>query len=332
MKKQKVQLTELILQYSKFDYLQLYQYILSEIEKGKLKPIKASKLNGKKPALYNAYWRLEEENDYSDIIEEMTYQISPLLDMSSYKTKPEKYLSDREKIQSLSNYLIKKKECLNTLETINERSFEIFHREKFLDREGGSELLKRLGFSAEKLNFYQTTEPMSYYSHKKQTPQNFLIIENKDTFYSMRKHLILGNKDILGLEIGTLIYGGGKGIYKSFEDYINSVEPYFHDAKNTVFYFGDLDYEGILIYENLVERYQALVEIKLFTTAYIKMLEKMRKMQLNLYDLPKTKEGQNQKIGTYFLKQFSEEIQENIRMILEEKRYIPQEILNGNDY
>ena len=110
MKKQKVQLTELILQYSKFDYLQLYQYILSEIEKGKLKPIKASKLNGKKPALYNAYWRLEEENDYSDIIEEMTYQISPLLDMSSYKTKPEKYLSDREKIQSLSNYLIKKKE------------------------------------------------------------------------------------------------------------------------------------------------------------------------------------------------------------------------------
>ncbi len=95
MKKRKVQLTEIILQHSKLDYLQLYQYILSEIEKGRLKPIKASKLNGKKPALYNAYWRLEEEVDYSDIIEEMTYQISPLLDMSSYKTKPEKYLSDR---------------------------------------------------------------------------------------------------------------------------------------------------------------------------------------------------------------------------------------------
>ncbi len=317
MKKRKVQLTEIILQHSKLDYLQLYQYILSEIEKGRLKPIKASKLNGKKPALYNAYWRLEEEVDYSDIIEEMTYQISPLLDMSSYKTKPEKYLSDREKIQSLSNYLVKKKECLKILETMNERSFEIFHKEKFLDREGGLELLKRLGFSAEKLNFYQTAEPMSYYSHQKQTPQNFLIIENKDTF---------------GLEIGTLIYGGGKGIYKSFEDYINSVEPYFHDSKNTVFYFGDLDYEGILIYENLAKRYQALVEIKLFTTAYIKMLEKRKKMQLDLYDLPKTKEGQNQKIGTYFLQEFSEEMQKEIKTILQKERYIPQEILNGNDY
>ena len=53
----------------------------------------------------------------------------------------------------------------------------------------------------------------------------------------------------------------------------------------------------LLIYENLAKRYQALVEIKLFTTAYIKMLEKRKKMQLDLYDLPKTKEGQNQKIG-----------------------------------
>ena len=134
------------------------------------------------------------------------------------------------------------------------------------------------------------------------------------------------------MEIGTLIYGGGKGIYKSFEDYINSVEPYFHDSKNTVFYFGDLDYEGILIYENLAKRYQALVEIKLFTTAYIKMLEKRKKMQLDLYDLPKTKEGQNQKIGTYFLQEFSEEMQKEIKTILQKERYIPQEILNGNDY
>ena len=62
------------------------------------------------------------------------------------------------------------------------------------------------------------------------------------------------------------------------------------------------------------------------------MLEKRKKMQLDLYDLPKTKEGQNQKIGTYFLQEFSEEMQKEIKTILQKERYIPQEILNGNDY
>jgi len=330
MKKRKINLNEFAAQHSKLDYLQLYQYILSEIEKGKLQPVKASGLNGKRPALYNAYWKLEEERDYSEIREEMIYKINPRLDLSYYQSRPEKYLADRENILHFSTYLTEQKDCLKVSETINERSFEIFHREKFLDREGGSDLLKRLGFSMEELNFYKTSEPMSYYSHQKINPQNFLIIENKDTFYSMRKHLINGYNKILGMEIGTLVYGGGKGILKSFEDYVNFVEPYFHDDQNAVYYFGDLDYEGILIYEILRERYQEQVEIRLFTEAYIKMLEKAG--QIGDTALPKTKEGQNQNIGTVFLCWFSDQYQERIKEILEHGCYIPQEILNQGDY
>lgn len=33
---------------------------------------------------------------------------------------------------------------------------------------------------------------------RRQTPQNILLIENKDTFYSMRRHLISGVAEILG--------------------------------------------------------------------------------------------------------------------------------------
>ena len=272
-------------------YQELYQYIVAQIEKGKLAPVRASKTNGK---------------------------------------KPEKYEKDQKNIHLLSEYLSKGKQELEIDKTINERSFEIFHREKFLDQEGGKELLKRLEFSLERLNYYETSEPMAYYSHKKTKPQNFLIIENKDTFYSMRKHLIDGNDEIMGMEIGTLIYGGGKGIYKSFQDYSRAVEPYFEHTENKIYYFGDLDYEGILIYETLCEKYKDNVTITLFTTAYEKMLQKAEVIRME--ELPDTKEGQNKNIGTNFLKQFSLEIQHEIKRILEKNKYIPQEIVNVADY
>lgn len=70
-----------------------------------------------------------------------------------------------------------------------------------------------------------------------------LILENKDTFFSMCRHLLEGNEEILGIKIDTLIYGAGKGIFRSFEDFDLCVEPYMQAEGNQIFYFGDLDYE-----------------------------------------------------------------------------------------
>ena len=71
-------------------------------------------------------------------------------------------------------------------------------------------------------------------------PQNLLILENKDTFFSMRRRLLEGNETILGIKIDTLIYGAGKGIFRSFEDFDLCVEPYMKAAGNQIYYFGDL--------------------------------------------------------------------------------------------
>ncbi len=330
MKKKKIYLTEVVAGHKNMDYQQLYSYVLSEIEKKHLIPIKASGLNGKKPALYNSYWLTEQEKEETDISEELKYKIHPLLDTTYYQKYPKRYQQEKKEILLLSDYLTKSKNCLNTSETINERSFEIFHREKFLDREGGMDLLSRLGISAEDLNFYRTSEPMSYYSRQKQTPQNFLIIENKDTFYSMRRYLINGNQKIFDLKIETLIYGGGKGIYKTFEDYVSFVESYFADKNNQVYYFGDLDYEGILIYEILAEKYKHNTDIILFVQGYKKMLEKAEIFGID--ELPDTKEGQNRNIGEKFFSFFEKDYQEKIRNILELGKYIPQEIVNEADY
>lgn len=62
-KKTKIYLTDIINSHSQMNYLQIYEYICSQISDEKLVPIKASKLNGKKPALYNAYWQLKGEKD-----------------------------------------------------------------------------------------------------------------------------------------------------------------------------------------------------------------------------------------------------------------------------
>ena len=65
----------------------------------------------------------------------------------------------------------------------------------------------------------------------------------------MRNYLLNGHTEIFGAEIGTLIYGAGKGIIRSFQDFDLCAEPYMKHPKNTIYYFGDLDYEGIGIYE-----------------------------------------------------------------------------------
>ena len=125
-------------------------------------------------------------------------------------------------------------------------------------------------------------------------------------------------------------YGGGKSIYKSFADFVNYVEPYFKQEENKVYYFGDLDYEGILIFEHLQKEYANQVEILLFTQAYEKMLEKAE--NIGYQQLPETKEGQNKNAGNSFFQSFSPITQKKMRNILEDGKYIPQEILNERDY
>ncbi len=328
MSKKKIYLEDIIDARLDKTYCEIYDYIKEQIQAGELVPIKSSKTNGKTPPLVNAYWKIIEDADYSDILQELQYRINTTIDVSYYIKNPQKYVDKKQYVQLMSNYLDHYKDNLLVPITINERSFEIFHNEKFIDRNGGREFLSTLGLSDDKLNFYETSEPMSYYSHHKQSPQIFLIIENKDTFYSMRRHLIQGNNKIMGLEVGTLVYGSGKGVYRTFDDYVKGVEPYFNDDENQIYYFGDLDYEGILIYETLCKKYN--VKINLFCYAYEKMLEKGR--IIGFTQLPIMKVNQNQNIGTLFLNQFLDCQKEVITDLLRSGHYIPQEIVNELDY
>lgn len=337
--KKKISLLELREYYRLTEYPELVQLVMKLIEKKQIEPIKNSKLNGKTPALYNSYRILKSEKDYTEQKNELMY-LSSKFNIDYYRKHPEKYLEDRHYILLLNDFLKKNADQLMEPVSENERSFEIFGREKFISKEQGQRIMKNLGLSLEQLNVYETTEPLAYYTNHKRQPQKLLIIENKDTFYSMRKHLMNQNETILEEEIGTLIYGGGKGIYRSFQDFALCVEPYMNCPDNTYYYFGDLDYEGILIYEKLQQIVGEQKRIQPLVRAYEMMLIKGGRLTDGMtgekrsisFELPEMKAGQNSNCGELFFSYFSDEVQGIMKQLLQENRYIPQEILQQKDF
>lgn len=327
LKQNKISLKEIEMYFDVKNYTELFNLINDLIHKSDIKPIKSSNMNGKSPALYNRYTIIR-KNDIKDYTDEILYKINHNLDVSKYLKNQSLYEKDRDKILMLSEFLDNDIEKLEKRISMNERSFQIWHREKFLQKEGGKTLIKNLGIDQNFLNFYNTTEPLSYYSRDKKTPQNVLIIENKDTFYSMRNFVISG-KTIIKENISTIIYGGGKSIYRNFEDFDLCVEPYLSNKNNKFLYFGDLDYEGILIYEKLSEIFKDEYNIEPFTEGYKKMIEKYKNMDINL---PVSKDNQNKNIDNKFINYFDKYYKNEIENILKSGLYIPQEILNVEDF
>lgn len=330
------------------NYSKEAEYILSLINMGRIKPIISSPKNGKHPALHTRYWLVEEEKDYTELIEELRNSVSPIIDIDYYLKHINVYEKERQYVTELSDYIIKCKEELSVKISENERSFAIWGKEKFLsgktyDGISAGDILKHCGIEMDYLNVYRTAEPLAYYSCNKDVPQNILILENLDPFYSIRRAMLEGNNNICGILCGTLVYGGGKRVVRAFEDFAISSEPYMQDYRNHFFYVGDLDYEGISIYESLVKKVKeknVLMSGKEFSgndsteksirpciDIYNRMLDKV-------CDIEKLPVMKNQKVIdiTEFTGGLTEVRREKLRTILESGRYIPQEILCVTDY
>lgn len=326
----RIHLHDIEIDYKLHEYKDLYDKVLQLLETEELKPVKASGKNGKRPALYNEYWVLEKKQDVSGYVEELEYLLVPAISTGYYLNHIQSYIEDREWVLLLNSFLKNDREALRTARSLNERSFEIWHREKFLKEEQGKKILKRCGISMEFLNIYETTEPLAYYTYTREVPQNLLIVENKDTFYSMRRYLLSGRNTIMGVKTGTLIYGAGKGIHRSFQDFDLCAEPYMRDDRNVIYYFGDIDYEGIIIYEGLADTFCESYRIKPYVAGYTEMVSKA--VQLGISNLPEMKKGQNQNIEDRFWNAFPADVVDLMKRILEDGRYIPQEILTIEDF
>lgn len=323
LEKKLLSVTEIQQYFNIENYLKLVELIKALVAEGSLTEVKTSKSNGMNPPLYNKYRVIPKEENLEFLEKDINYNFPLSFDRAFYLNNLKKYKDDKEYVGMLIEYF---RNCSDTLlvpMSINERSFEIWGQEKFLKDGSGQSILKNLGLNLEALNVYTTPEPFVYFSCRKERNQRVLIIENKDTWYTIRKLMLQGKRRFLGEEFDTIIYGSGKNIEKALEEYEYTVEEYLLKPSK-VLYWGDIDFEGISIYERLKKRYLDKFQIELFNNAYIRMLKLAEGRKLSRFS-----EKQNRNIDEIFLKEL-EPHGEEILKLFQNGVYIPQEIVNYN--
>ncbi len=279
-------------------------------------------LNGKIPSLFLKYKIIKQAKESAKHETEIR-TLCNWLKIEKYIAHPHIYEKHRELILPLNTFLTKNSKELEIQISKNERAYQIWNDEKILDNSLCKSMIKWNDLE-DKLNYYLTPEPFFDYIHTKKENMNILIVENKDTWYTLRKRIShLKNECFLcNIEIDGLVYGEGNKITKP--NALKEYETQVIQRKCSFFYWGDLDYTGIEMYERVVEQNRN-VQIRLFTPIYEKMIEAKKIDQFG-----KIKHKQNTNIPlALFLHSFNEIYQEKIKSILSKNCYIPQEIINA---
>ena len=273
------------------------------------------------PSLYLKYRILKPKSDYASALDEIKL-LHPKFNHAKYAKHPEMYVKYRTEINQLSKFLWENGNQLNEPMSINERSFQIWGLEKLLKEKSTiNSIFQYNDWDLAALNYYETPEPFFEFNFSNEKEMNILIIENKDTWFSLRKIMREDRLNHLFRDYHILLYGEGKKII-SRNNRLQEYDQLLNGSTNSYYYFGDLDYEGIEIYQTLLANNQDL-SIKLCYELYSIMLEEAKK-----YILPKTKAGQKKVDIHEFLKNFEEAEIKEIFHILDKGFYVPQEILN----
>lgn len=233
-----------------FSYRDFTKVILDLEYENFIKKIKSSKQTTSNPLLFSKYQLVVEKKKINkQLLELLLANVHPRIDTAIYFKDEELLKKDLIYIEEISKYLSNKNSIYQDI-SVNERSYELFGDEKFLGSNRGKGLLKRLSLTLKDLHCYETFEPFFYYQRSNVPVNGVLIVENKDTFFSIKKLLNEGVNIWSGIPISLLIYGEGNKITKS----IHFIEEIGVGEEVPIYYYGDLDPEGIAIYYRTKER------------------------------------------------------------------------------
>lgn len=307
-------------EYQKTGGYEKFAQIIKELtQKKKIRPIKAWGRNGLFPELYNGYQLMSSQKLKEDIKQEILTAYHPKINTAYYLKNVKDYQQDKKYLKLLNKFL-KENDKLGLM-SVNERSFQIFNQEKFLNSSRGRSFLQKISLSFNDLNCYQAYEPFFYFATGKSAGEvKALIVENKDTFVSFKSLFQEGIKTWDNLSFDLLIYGEGKKILNSFS-FFSELKQY--QLINTRFYyFGDLDPEGIKIWNKLNQNRE--VEFRPVTFFYQLLMENY---QENAPDLHKEQTFNQQAIND-FCSCFREKFKQKLNDLFDKNKYIPQEGLN----
>jgi len=303
------------------NYIKAFYYIEFEnaIEKlctdGKLKPKGRIKKGDKIHSSFYVTANIKNnKNDNKTILEISKLNLKSL---DYYLKNQEIYRRHRKYINKLNEYYSSNPKPRLTS---NELAFKLFNDEKFFENPNtgvnlGLEILQNLKMTYEDFNSYRTQEPFFYYikgSFFEKSIRNILVIENKDTFFTLIKKCYCDVFDMI-------IYGEGKKIISSFE-----LAPEFNiKPADTIRYFGDVDAEGFYIYKLFKEKFTQY-NVGLYKPIYETLLD-----QFGFEDLPKLKTFMKDDVFNGAVDIIKEEFDvaysQKICDILANGRYLPQE-------
>lgn len=307
-------------------YEAFVQSVCELVNEGMLRPVKASKWNGKNPSLYNSYQWVAPSPELDPLRKaKLLTFYHPELQTKHYLQHIDQYNQDEWYIQRIDQFFKDQEGKTSSVPsmTVNERSFELFQDEKWLMSSHGKEVLGKLNVTWEKLRCYPTYEPFFYYRRGVDShgpTKNALIVENKDTFFSLKSLFQAGYYSWNDTSFDLLIYGEGHKIEKSFAFFWELEE--YRDCNMQFYYFGDLDPEGIAIWHQLRIRYEVTIEP--FAFFYSTLVQKYGPKAPQRPRAQRCSEGAK----STFLSYFPMDDRLLIEDILTQNQYLPQEGLH----
>lgn len=256
--------------------------------------------------------KYELKREHIDNVQKEILNISKEIDLQEYfNLSEEVWNKDLLYIYKINKY-IAGKGLPKDYATPQERSFNIVGDEKWIGEKGGKKLLDRIKLW-EKLNIVNSTDPLMLAANPKQFSKSeycHLVVENKATFMA----LLTGLQET---EFTSLIFGSGWKVVAN----INMLAKQLGiEGTNRLYYFGDLDNEGISIWNSLDEKVPAYLAVEFY-----------RELLKKPYSKGKETQQRNEKALKKFTSFFSKEEKTQIENILEEGGYLPQEALNKDE-
>lgn len=316
-KKKTIGLTELekMLKPYVHTYEEFAQTILQLEQEDILMMVKAKGRTNRTPSIAFQYRinKSELTGDYHKELQHYRSMLQPSIIMDEYyRLDPSVWKNDLPFLLKIDQYL---KHFSFPIDQVPapERSFALVGDEKWIVEKGGKEILERIGLFT-LLKVIPVSEPLMFGINPNkinEKNQFHLIVENKTTYQGLLPVL---TETIFS----TLIYGAGKAVVKSIEQF---PMQYPIKANHEFFYFGDIDREGILIWYSLNHKQP----LKLALPFYLKCMEKKA-------SVGKEYQKEHHMALEQFLAFFpTKELQEQIRSMLANGKYHPQETLKTRE-
>lgn len=285
------------------------------LHEGVLLAIKSQGMNQATPELPNKF-KIRRQKLNAALFEEIRSQelhLHPLIRLDRYfKLTPTLWHQEEPWRELLNRYL--NAAGLPTKEaSVWERSLQIFGDEKLISDRGGKAFLRRVGIY-DKLRIVEMAEPLMFAVNPRRIKERccyHLIVENKTTFDALAD--VLADTEFL-----TLIYGAGKSIINS----IAGLEKQLNlpDAEHVLFYFGDMDLEGITIWYGLNQRRCAGLALPFY-----------RALLTKSYSIGKENQRKNEEAYQAFVANFSMAEQNFMDNLFMKHGYYPQEALTAQE-